>query len=540
MGLPQEPSKEIEQSKKRKAIPEDEAAKKRREAPVSVLNAPNPNFNSAVQAVQSAVEAAKRAANPVLAQLAHMPSPHAAAAAAAAAAATSEFADAPAPQMTQFRYPLVRIESENGGHIHVLDETHDPAIPEPQVKNPREVLQSVVECGQIDKNGIRRMTAFSPFFGKEVQIYTAANDPEKRVLYRASALAEKFNCATNKIGMYLARRRNGSDGIFQASRFKTKPSGRTGLKSGGYFVSFAVCKAFEAHYKQQVHRKPRPVQRITDNPQHNYMFSQMGPLYSNYLGYPGAPSGSAATDPRMAQLQQQMQLYQLARLKMSQQMNQFKGMPPQGMQNVPQFGPPVPGQPAPVFNPANAPPGSAPVPPSSVPLNSQTPPVQRPEGSEPAPNATALARLPMAPPGSQPMPPGSQPPGDVRAYQQQMLQYILQNQARAAYMQSMQQNFGKPGAPGMPQPGGPGMPPPGHAPPGHGPQPGGHGPQPGMAPPGHGQGGHAQQGPPGGPYGGPPPKMDGAQMQQQQQQGVPSNAHGGNEGGQRPSASAQS
>jgi len=205
--------------------------------------------------------------------------------------------------------------------------------------------------------------------------------------------------------MYLARRRNGSDGIFQASRFKTKPSGRTGLKSGGYFVSFAVCKAFEAHYKQQVHRKPRPAPRM-DNPQQSYMFSQMGPLYSNYLGYPGAQSGTPPTDPRLAQLQQQMQLYQL-RLKMS-QMNQFKGMPPQ---NVPL------GQPTPGFTPGQ------PGPQAPLPVRS--------------PEAATEGTVALNPNPSRPNLPTVSP--DMRAaYQQQMtLQYLLQNQARAAYMQQV-------------------------------------------------------------------------------------------------------
>ena len=111
------------------------------------------------------------------------------------------------------------------------------------------------------------MTMYSAYFEKTVDIYTAVNDPQNRTLYRASALAGKFGCATNtvsitvacfpicpatdcepvcvlapsQIGMYLARR-HGHDGIFQAASFRHKPTGRrSGLKSGGYFLTLEVC-----------------------------------------------------------------------------------------------------------------------------------------------------------------------------------------------------------------------------------------------------------------------------------------------------------
>ena len=65
-----------------------------------------------------------------------------------------------------------------------------------------------------------------------MEIYTAVNDPEKRVLYRASALKDKFGAPTNTIGMWMARRRHDTDGVYQAVSFKHKPagSGRTGSK----------------------------------------------------------------------------------------------------------------------------------------------------------------------------------------------------------------------------------------------------------------------------------------------------------------------
>jgi len=171
----------------------------------------------------------------------------------------------------------------------------------------------------------------------------------------------------------------------------------------------------------------------------------MGPLYSNYLGYPGAPSGTAAADPRMAQFQQQMQLYQLARLKMS-QMNQFKGMPQamqnagQAMQNLPQFatsgqptpgqastGQSTPGQPAPIYAPGQSVPVSMP--------STQLAPRSTGEAEGSSGTPVALSSHPTRHP-NQPLP-GAQP-ADMRAYQQQMtLQYLLQNQARAAYIQQV-------------------------------------------------------------------------------------------------------
>ena len=100
---------------------------------------------------------------------------------------------------------------------------------------------SAIECGSVDSAGARHYYEMNSWFGgpngppKSMEIYTAAIDPERRILYRASVLAEKFGCATNKVGMYLARRRQASSGLYQATSFLHKPMGRTGLKSGGYF-----------------------------------------------------------------------------------------------------------------------------------------------------------------------------------------------------------------------------------------------------------------------------------------------------------------
>jgi len=83
----------------------------------------------------------------------------------------------------------------------------------------RPSYQSSIDCGVVDALGVRRLTQFSDFFGQHVEVYTAVNDPAKRTLFRASALASKFRCATNKVGMYLARRRHSQDGIYQATMY---------------------------------------------------------------------------------------------------------------------------------------------------------------------------------------------------------------------------------------------------------------------------------------------------------------------------------
>jgi hypothetical protein len=51
----------------------------------------------------------------------------------------------------------------------------------------------------VDATGKRIMMMYAPYFEKQVEIYTAVGDTQQRVLFRASALAEKFGCATNKV-----------------------------------------------------------------------------------------------------------------------------------------------------------------------------------------------------------------------------------------------------------------------------------------------------------------------------------------------------
>lgn len=127
-----------------------------------------------------------------------------------------------------------------------------------------ELCQTIVECGRLNHVTGQRVyfesysadganeyerEAFAFFGDKKQEIYIALNDPQRRTLYRASTLAEKFGYATNKIGMYLARRKSASVGIYQATAFRAKPAGRNGLKSGGYFLTLQACQDFQQHFK---------------------------------------------------------------------------------------------------------------------------------------------------------------------------------------------------------------------------------------------------------------------------------------------------
>jgi hypothetical protein len=95
-------------------------------------------------------------------------------------------------------------------HASVLfSPTAQPAMLEYSREQPLAALcvkyeyHSVIECGVVDPvTGTRRLTQHCPYFGKEVECFTAVNDPQRTVLYRVSALAAKIDCATNKVGMY--------------------------------------------------------------------------------------------------------------------------------------------------------------------------------------------------------------------------------------------------------------------------------------------------------------------------------------------------
>ena len=127
-----------------------------------------------------------------------------------------------------------------------------PASASPPSKVP---VLTVIHCGIRDplskRADDRVYTVASDFFGKKVPVYTAAEDPNGEMLFRASMLAQKYSLKSNMVGMYFARRRRTNPGIFQASEFKYKPVGATGIKSKAYFVTEKVCREFHEYASAQ-------------------------------------------------------------------------------------------------------------------------------------------------------------------------------------------------------------------------------------------------------------------------------------------------
>lgn len=61
-------------------------------------------------------------------------------------------------------------------------------------------FRSVIRCGVTDRHGHMLPSMTLPYFGgREMDVYSADVDPKRRPLVRASTLADKFNCATNKV-----------------------------------------------------------------------------------------------------------------------------------------------------------------------------------------------------------------------------------------------------------------------------------------------------------------------------------------------------
>jgi hypothetical protein len=135
----------------------------------------------------------------------------------------------------------------NGGNLNDGSETEDDLA---SGNSKTHFFKSEIECGVISESGELLYSIHSDYFGREVDVFTAVEDPQKRVLFRASALAAKLGCKTNKVGMYLARRRDFQDDIYQATIFRRKPIGATGLKSGGYFITLDGCKKYEEHFEK--------------------------------------------------------------------------------------------------------------------------------------------------------------------------------------------------------------------------------------------------------------------------------------------------
>ena len=168
-------------------------------------------------------------------------------------AVTSAVGPPPAVWMPTSPSSTASFSTPPSSHLHHHANHSHPTTP-PPIPLPATCLaseyHSIIECGGIDPTcpPRRRLTHYVDYFGREVEFYTATTDPSRSILYRVSTLAHKIDCATNKVGMYLARRKTSGGGIYQATGFLYKPPGRVGLKAGGYFLSLAACREFEAHF----------------------------------------------------------------------------------------------------------------------------------------------------------------------------------------------------------------------------------------------------------------------------------------------------
>jgi hypothetical protein len=115
---------------------------------------------------------------------------------------------------------------------------------------------SMIDCGCINRETNSRITSiYIEYFGKEMDVYTADNDPQLRILFRGCALSEKFHCTTSKVGMYLQRRRGSNTGIFQAIGFRNKQERKVNVKAKSYFLSIEACMEFEKHFYKCISRK---------------------------------------------------------------------------------------------------------------------------------------------------------------------------------------------------------------------------------------------------------------------------------------------
>lgn len=99
----------------------------------------------------------------------------------------------------------------------------------------------------------RRMQLSVPFFGSHnpTDVFRAAGDLERRLLFKASQLAELFGCSKNMIAMYLSRRRHTTDGIYQAFNISFKHYSRKDIRPLGYYISEQVCRDFERYWRSR-------------------------------------------------------------------------------------------------------------------------------------------------------------------------------------------------------------------------------------------------------------------------------------------------
>jgi hypothetical protein len=63
--------------------------------------------------------------------------------------------------------------------------------------------------------------------------------------------------------MYVKRRKNKIEGVFQATSFTNKPPNSLGLRKGGYFLTLQVCQAIKQFYDSKM--RLRPKQKLGDH-----------------------------------------------------------------------------------------------------------------------------------------------------------------------------------------------------------------------------------------------------------------------------------
>jgi hypothetical protein len=167
-------------------------------------------------------------------------------------------------------------------------------------------LKTAVQCGWVDPDTNQFHTSmYVSYFEKEVEVFTKLNlSPEQQqqlsqqqftnttassddalanlapvkgeLLFRASSAAAKCGCSTNKVAMYLARRRFEISGIYQATVFSNKPNGRSGLKHGGYFLSEAALQDCWKYFKPRMNKKSKKFKKQLQIMENSDVNQQLG------------------------------------------------------------------------------------------------------------------------------------------------------------------------------------------------------------------------------------------------------------------------
>lgn len=116
-------------------------------------------------------------------------------------------------------------------------------------------VESIIECGYVDGSNGHQFECYSPFFEYSVEVFTAEEDLERRLLYRPSDVARKIDFGISRIGTFLNQKKYQIDGIFQASGFRHKRGGSSGLKLGAYFITEDMCRCIQDHFAASIRKK---------------------------------------------------------------------------------------------------------------------------------------------------------------------------------------------------------------------------------------------------------------------------------------------